>query len=109
MPATVHDYLAAQPPKQRRMLQRLRALAQSSVPDAVESISYGLPTFKLRGEPLVYFGGWSDHCSVYALNVARVPKRLVGSKGTIRLALDEPIPETLLVRLIRARAKEITS
>jgi len=105
--ATVKEYLAAQPPKQRRMLQRLRALAKSTAPDAVESISYGLPTFKLGGEPLVYFAGWAEHCSVYALNVSRVPKRLIGSKGTIRLPLDEPIPEAMLVRLIKARAKEI--
>jgi uncharacterized protein YdhG (YjbR/CyaY superfamily) len=107
MVASVKDYLAAQPPRQRRMLQGLCALARSTAPDAVESISYGLPTFKLRGEPLVYFAGWADFCSVYALNVARVPKRLVGSKGTIRLPLDEPIPEALLRRLIKARASEI--
>ena len=107
MVAGVKEYLEAQPAKQRRMLQRLRALAKSTAPDAVESISYGLPTLKLRGEPLVYFAGWAEHCSVYALNAARVPKRLVGSKGTIRLPLDEPIPESLLVRLIRARANAI--
>ena len=106
-PKTVAEYLAAQPPAQRRVLRALRVLVRATVPAATETISYGMPTFQLRGSRLVYFAAWAEHCAVYALPVTRVPRKYVGSKGTIRIPLDEPIPETLLTRLIKARVKAI--
>ena len=106
-PKTVAEYLAAQPPAQRRRLRELRALVRAKAPDAVESISYGLPTYKLNGKALVYFGAWAEHCSVYALPVTGVPAKYVGSKGTIRLPMDEPLPGALLARLIAARVRSL--
>lgn len=104
---TVAEYLAAQPPAQRRMLRELRVLVKAQAPDAVESLSYGLIGFKLRGKPLVGLGGWASYVSLYALPTDRVPARYIGAKSTIRLPLDEPVPTALVKRLLTARAKGI--
>lgn len=106
-PKTVAEYLATQPPDQRRVLRRLRAIVRENVRGTTGSMSYGLPTFKRDGEPLVYFGGWAKHCSVYGLPTTGVPAKYSGSKGTIRLAIGEPLPEAMLVRLLKKRLKTI--
>ena len=33
--------------------------------DAQETISYGIPTYKLDGRYVLYFAGWKQHYSVY--------------------------------------------
>ena len=106
-PKTVAEYLAAQPAAQRGMLRELRAIVKAQAPDAVESLSYGLIGFKLRGKPLVGLGGWTSYVSLYALPTEGVPARYIGAKSTIRLPLDEPIPAALVKRLIKARARNI--
>jgi uncharacterized protein YdhG (YjbR/CyaY superfamily) len=32
-------------------------------------ISYQIPTYKLRGNPVLYFAGWKEHYSVYPATV----------------------------------------
>ena len=63
----VDTYLATLPPEQREALQRLRAQIAGIVPEAVETISYSMPAFKLHGRFLVSFAGWKQHCSIYPL------------------------------------------
>ncbi|MEX0741710.1 MAG: DUF1801 domain-containing protein, partial [Phycisphaeraceae bacterium] len=52
----VDTYLGALPEEQRAALEKLRATIRAAAPDAAESISYGMPTFKYKGRPLIYFG-----------------------------------------------------
>ena len=91
------------------MLKSLRSLVTTLAPAVTEELSYGLPTYRLGGKPLIYFGAWAEHCSVYGLPMERVPKKYVASKGTLRLALDQPVPNALLTRLIKARLKTLGS
>ena len=63
----VDAYLATLHADQHEALQRLRAEIARLVPDAVEAISYGMPTFKLHGRGLVWFAAWKAHCSIYPL------------------------------------------
>lgn len=110
---SVSDYLAAQPPEARRMLARVRAAIRKAVPRAEESISYGIPTFKLGGAPLVYFAGWEKHVSLYPLTpglLAAFAKELAGhdvQKGTLRFALGSPLPLELVARIAVFRVREV--
>ncbi len=63
--ATVDEYLAGVPGDKRVALDRLRSQIKAAAPDATESISYGLPTFKLDGRWFVAFGVAKNHCSFY--------------------------------------------
>lgn len=91
-------------------LQRLRQCIQQSAPDAVEAISYGIPTFKLNGA-LVHFGGFKSHISFFpsSSGVSAFATQLANystDKGTIRFPHDLPVPYQLVGRIVKFRVKE---
>ena len=95
-PTDIDGYLSTVPDDARATLEDLRRRIKAMAPGAVEVISYGMPTFKYQGRPLVYFGAWKNHCALYGT-----------SKGTIRFPPGEPPPETLVQSLVRARIEAI--
>jgi uncharacterized protein YdhG (YjbR/CyaY superfamily) len=62
---SIDDYLAAQPDAARRVLERLRRTIRAALPGADETISYGIPAYKLHGRVVLYFAGWREHYSLY--------------------------------------------
>jgi uncharacterized protein YdhG (YjbR/CyaY superfamily) len=111
---SVDDYLASQPEAAQPVLQRVRNAIRAAVPKAEEMISYQIPAYKLDGERLIYFAGWKQHYSIYPAGerlVAEFQKELAPyeiSKGTIRFPLDEPVPATLIKRIAKYRAREVS-
>ena len=110
-PKTVPDYIAQFPPEVRAILKKIRMIIRKAAPKAEESISYGVPTFKMNG-PLVYFAAFKSHVSLYPMTAVikeKFKKELVGykgGKGTIQFPLDEPIPFALIERLVKFKIKE---
>jgi uncharacterized protein YdhG (YjbR/CyaY superfamily) len=109
---TVDAYVSALPEDVRAVLQRVRAAIRKALPDAEEAISYQIPTYKLRGRPVIYFAGWREHYSVYpapATLIAALPELAPYkvSKGTLRFPLSEPVPVKLIGRLAKLRASEV--
>ena len=49
----IDEYLAALDEPKRSTLEHLRRSILAVVPDAEQTISYGMPAFKLRGEAFV--------------------------------------------------------
>ena len=64
---TVQTYLVSLPSDVRSAVRKLREAIRAAAPSAVESISYGIPAFKLQGQRLVYCAGWTSHTSLYPL------------------------------------------
>jgi len=110
---SVDEYIASQSEAARSVLSRLRQIIRSAVPEAEEVISYKMPAYKLHGRPILFFAIWRDHYSLYPGDggtVESLKKELVQyevSKGTIRFPLAKPIPEKLIVRIAKLRAKAI--
>lgn len=104
--ASVDDYLAKLPADQRAALETLRSQIRAAAPEAIEAISYGLPTFKLNGN-LVHFGAAAKHCAFYPGAVMDVfAERLAGfetAKGTIRFQPEAPLPPELVADIVRYR------
>ena len=111
MSVTVESYIAKAPDEARAMVQELRAIVQRVAPDAVEVISYGIPTFKLFGG-LVAIGVAKNHCGFYVMSATALEpfeEELKGydtSKGTLRLKFGEPVPVELIEKLVRMRVTE---
>jgi uncharacterized protein YdhG (YjbR/CyaY superfamily) len=110
--ALIQAYLAAQPPDARRALRKVRATIRTAVPAATEHFSYGIPGFRLDGQPLVWYAGFKQHFSLYPIGAAiraAHAKALQGyatATGTVRFPLAEPVPVALVTRLVKARAVE---
>jgi uncharacterized protein YdhG (YjbR/CyaY superfamily) len=109
---TVDEYLARVPEPARTTLNKVRAVIRSVVPpETTEAISYGVPTFKLKG-PVIWYAAFSTHCSVFptASVIGQFKDELKGyttSKGTIQFPVDKPLPATLLKKMVKARLVEI--
>ncbi len=63
-PANIDDYIAAFPPEIQAILEKIRATIRKAAPDAVETISYQIPTFTLCGN-LVHFAAFKNHIGFY--------------------------------------------
>jgi uncharacterized protein YdhG (YjbR/CyaY superfamily) len=106
--ANVDEYIAAQSAEAQPRLQELRAIIRAAVPEVAEVISYGMPTYKFRVGS-VYFGAAKRHVALYGSAMhafAEELRRYDSSKGTLRFALNQPIPEELVRKLVLATVAE---
>lgn len=55
--ASIDEYIAQFPAETQTALEEMRAIIRDLAPDAVETISYAIPTFDLGGTHLVHFAG----------------------------------------------------
>lgn len=108
---TVDEYLAALSDDQRSALDKLRKAIRAVVPRAEECISFGLPALRLDGKTLVWFGASSKHCAFYPGAVVQDHrdelKDYKTSKGTIRFQPENPLPSTVVRKLVKARMAKI--
>jgi uncharacterized protein YdhG (YjbR/CyaY superfamily) len=111
-PTTVEDYLASLPEASRAALEKLRRTIKAAAPQATETISYQMPTFKDQGRFLVSYAAYKDHCSLFPASDAvreAVGDELlpyVSGKGTIRFQADAPLPDRLVTKIVKARLRE---
>jgi len=111
-PQTIDEYLATAKPDQRRTLAKLRKTIHAVAPKVEECISYGIPAFRLNGRSLVFFGAWANHCSFYPGSSTTLKKfrgdlkEFQTTNATVRFSPDNPLPITLVKKLVKARIAE---
>lgn len=106
---SVPAYIAAFPGNVQVRLREMRKLIREAAPDAVETISYGIPAYMQNGV-LVYFGGFTKHVSFFPTGAgidsfADALKGYTTSRGTVQFPHDRPIPKALVTRIVRHRVK----
>jgi uncharacterized protein YdhG (YjbR/CyaY superfamily) len=105
----VDAYLAAQPEPQRGTLTAMRDLVGGLVPRAEEGIAYGAPAWRVDGTAIAGITGSARHCSYLPHSgevVALLGDALAGydvAKGTVRFAVDTPLPRPLVRLLLTTR------
>lgn len=107
----VDRYISTFPPEVQKILQKVRETILKEVPDAKESIGYGIPTYKLNGKNLVHFGGFKNHIGFYpAPSGIEAFKEdfssYKGAKGSVQFPLNKPMPFDLITRLVKFRLNE---
>ncbi len=109
----IDDHLDKFSAPQRRALQATCDIVRATLPGAVETISYGMPTFKVDGVAVLGLDGFTAHNSLFPYSgsvVALIHDELPGyaaAKGTVRFPLDTPFPSALLKRVVKMRIAEI--
>jgi uncharacterized protein YdhG (YjbR/CyaY superfamily) len=107
----VDSYIAKQPSEAQPVLQLVRRVIRKVLPEAEETISYQIPTYKLAGQYVVYFAGWKKHWSLYPVTEpvrAKLGRELASyelSKGTVRFPLSDPVPTKLVERIVKELAR----
>ncbi len=110
---TVDAYLEAQPAAARAVLARVRGAIVKALPEATESISYRIPTYKIGGRMVLYVAAFREHWSIYPATdrlLAELGDELEGrlhGRGTLRFTYDEPFPAKLVARIAKLRALEV--
>ena len=108
---TVDEYISAFPLAVQTLLKKIRALVKKHAPEAVESVSYGMPAYKINGKPLVYFAGYKNHIGFYATptgheTFAEELSHYKQGKGSVQFPLDKPMPYELMGRMVEWRVEE---
>lgn len=108
----VDEYIAGFPKDIQELLKQIRSVIKEIAPDAVESISYGMPAYKLAGKPLVYFAAFEKHIGFYATPTGHTKfskelSKYKQGKGSVQFPLDKSMPLELISKIVKFRVKEI--
>jgi len=108
---SVDEYLLIFPEEIQSLLVRVRSVIRKKAPEAVEGISYGMPSYKTYGKPLVYFAGFKNHIGFYATPTGhsefkRELAKYKQGKGSVQFSLKEPVPFDLIGQIVEFRVYE---
>jgi uncharacterized protein YdhG (YjbR/CyaY superfamily) len=112
-PSNIDEYIRGFDSPVREKLEIMRRIISESAPDAVEAISYRMPTFRLYGN-LVHFAAFKSHIGFYPAptGIEAFGSELSqygNAKGSVRFPHDRPLPEDLIRRIVRFRVEENTA
>ena len=108
---TIDEYISLFPKEVATRLQTLRQFIRKEIPDAEETISYKIPTFKRHGSYVVYFSAHKNHISLQPTTPAIEEELQELSKykkgaGTLQFPLDQPLPLPLIRKVVKLMSKE---
>lgn len=107
---SIDEYISKFPQEIQEILQTLRNVIKEVVPNAVEKISYGMPTFALNGN-LVHFAAYKNHIGFYPTSsgINTFKEDLLEyktSKGAVQFPIGKPIPYELIKKIVEFRVNE---
>ena len=108
---SVIEYISQFPPEVQERLNQIRKTIFEKAPQSEEGIAYGMPAYKLKGKPLVYFAAYPNHIGFYATPTGHEAfreelKYFKQGKGSVQFPLDQPLPIELIGRIVAFRVQE---
>ena len=109
--STIDEYIATFPQNVQDILEEVRKAIRDAAPNAQETISYGIPTFKLNGN-LVHFGAFKTHIGFYPGGISAMEafkeelSHFKQGKGSVQFLLDKPIPLRLVKKIVKFRVEQ---
>lgn len=106
-PQSVEEYVSIVPPAARPQFDQLRKIVKTMLPQANEVLSYGIIGFKVDDKRArVFVSGWKDHVAMYPVpkdqTLQADLKPYIKGKGTLWFGLEEPLPEALIKKVVKA-------
>lgn len=107
---SIDEYIASFPKDIQALLETMRTTIRSAAPEAEETISYGMPTFRLKGN-LVHFAAFKHHIGFYPVpsGIEAFKQELApykSAKGSVQFPLNQPLPLDLISRIVTFRVAE---
>jgi uncharacterized protein YdhG (YjbR/CyaY superfamily) len=115
---SINDYINAFPIEVQTKLFELKSCILSVVPDATELFNYDIPAFALikggKREEQIMFAGYKKHIGFYPhpTTIAHFEHELKNyktAKGSVQFQVNEALPKTLIMDMIRYRYNLITN
>lgn len=111
-PKSTDEYISSFPAATQIILQEVRETIKNAAPNANESISYGMPAYKLNGKALVYFAGYKNHIGFYATPTGHAEfteelAKYKQGKGSVQFPINEPMPLNLITKIVKFRVSEV--
>jgi uncharacterized protein YdhG (YjbR/CyaY superfamily) len=97
----VDAYLAKVDEPKRTTLETVRRSILAVIPEAEECLSYGVPAFKS------HLISYLPHSGSVLAELANDLSAYECTKGALHFGVDEPLPASLVRRLIAARMREL--
>ena len=109
-PKTIEEYISRQPEQARDYLRRMNEVIKAALPDAVEKISWSMPTYWKKYN-LIQFAAFKKHVGLYPgpQAVEAFADRLAEyktSKGAIQFPYDRVLPLELIREIAQWCGKE---
>ncbi len=109
--STVDQFVAEAPAEARPVLQKIREVVKSAVPDVEETMGYGKPYYKYHGW-LTGITLYTKHLGVEIWDGLSAEDReeleaagyVTGSRN-FRINYDQEVPVEILTKLVQAQAK----
>lgn len=105
IPDKISENFQQHPIQIQQRLEVIRSIFLHEIPNATETISYGLPTFKLK-KNIIHYAAFKNHIGIFpgAKGVVYFLSKYQGyktSKGTIQIPHEIDLPKEILQDLVR--------
>ncbi|AWW30694.1 DUF1801 domain-containing protein [Echinicola strongylocentroti] len=109
-PKDVNSYIANATEEARSVMDELRRIIKSAMPEAEEGISWNVPIYKYHGI-LVGFSVAKQHVSFGVDSLQEEDRKVLKELGyktgkkTIQIKFDQEVPSAIIKRLVLAQAE----
>lgn len=109
---SVDDYIQSFPKEVQTILSTIRSIIKEFVPDAVDAISYNMPTLRFKDTYIIHFAAWQKHIALYPLPggtpaFQKKIEQFKGTKSSAHFLLNKPMPYDIIKEIIALRIKEL--
>lgn len=102
----IDDYIAKAAPFARPILMHLRALVHTTLPEAEETVKWGMPHFTLGGKNVAGIASFKAHCAFTVHGEGRGGSEGMGQHGKLSSLADLP-PDDVLARKLQDAVSRI--
>ncbi len=109
-PENVEEYIMNIPDELKQEFLLLREIIRKAAPNAVETMSYGMPCLK-GNKVMIHYACFKSHFSIFGYpdSVVHFKDRLTEyqtSKGTIQFPHGKKLPVKLITDIVKYRVQE---